>query len=782
MRIKSRVWFSIAASVLISVAIACVVASIINATRRDFSRSAGYLDIINEASALDILVNNFKDRPGERVISQITMVNASLRKMLGSISPQDEAERFQFEHAWENYEKLEPLLGQLSQNQSGPDVSLEADRKLLLATQLRIKARAISDDVTRLMDINQARILTAQNQAQVLVIVLLALIILVNAGISYVSNHAIVREVLRLNEGVKRVAQGDLEHLVKERGKDELAELAGNFNRMTRALASSLDSLKSHQEGLEGLVEERTVRLRESEALMRLFIEHSPAAMAMFDREMRYLAVSNHWLEEYGLVGQELPGRSHYEIFPEIPERWKEIHRRCLAGAVERAAAEPFARADGSTQWIRWEVRPWHTATNEVGGIIIFSEDITERKLIEENLRLRQFELREAQRIAHVGSWYWDATSDATFGSVEIYNIFGLDPTQAFPAFQDQKGRQYPVESWERVHAAVQETVRTGIGYELEVPAFRKGAAIWITTRCECVRDGDGRIVALRGTVQDITERKRVERMFQEAKEEADRLAESLEVKVRERTRELERSNRELQDFAFVASHDLQEPLRKIQVFSDRLRQENGDSLTESGRDCLDRMVSASERMRDLIGSLLDYSRLSKMPAALNRVDLNDVVQSVLDDLEARLAETGGRVTVETLPQVEADKVQMGQLFQNLLSNALKYHRPGVPPDVLVRGEVRKRTDGGEVCELTVSDNGIGFDEKYRDKIFTPFQRLHGRKEFPGTGIGLTICRKIVERHEGTISARGEPGKGTKITVILPLEHKKVMARLPEVE
>lgn len=257
----------------------------------------------------------------------------------------------------------------------------------------------------------------------------------------------------------------------------------------------------------------------------------------------------------------------------------------------------------------------------------------------------------------------------------------------------------------------------------------------------------------------------------------------NLEVKVQARTEELaeantqlsafaldlERSNRELQDFAFVASHDLQEPLRKIQAFGDRLRSKHGASLGEEGRDYLERMQAAARRMHTLINDLLTFSRVTSKAQPFVPTDLGKVVREVLADLEVRVQETDGQVEVGDLPTIDADPLQMRQLFQNLVGNALKFHRAGVPPLVRIAAEEVSEGGGAPLCRITVEDNGIGFDVKYLDRIFTPFQRLHGRTEYEGTGMGLAVCRRIVERHGGTITADSTPGEGTRFLAVLPM-------------
>jgi len=225
---------------------------------------------------------------------------------------------------------------------------------------------------------------------------------------------------------------------------------------------------------------------------------------------------------------------------------------------------------------------------------------------------------------------------------------------------------------------------------------------------------------------------------------------------------ELERSNQALNEFASVASHDLQEPLRKIIAFSDRIA--NQSSLDERGKDYMARMQRAAVRMQNFINSLLEYAKVSAMPKKFEMVNLNQVIEDVLDDLDDRLALTQGKVTVDSLPTILGDRFLIRQLFQNLIGNALKFHRQDVPPVI----QIKCMDPSNNHWIITVRDNGIGFDPKYADRILKPFQRLHGRSEYEGSGIGLAICNKIVEHHGGTLSAESSPGNGSVFFLNFP--------------
>ena len=282
-----------------------------------------------------------------------------------------------------------------------------------------------------------------------------------------------------------------------------------------------------------------------------------------------------------------------------------------------------------------------------------------------------------------------------------------------------------------------------------------------------------------------------LEQRVTERTEELEGAKKELEEEIAERLRterelqtlatNLEGSNRELQDFASVASHDLQEPLRKVRAFGDLLNSGYKDILVGRGQDYLQRMLNATERMQHLIDDLLAFSRVTSKAEKFVPVDLAVVAAGVVDDLESIIEQRGGRVNVGELPTIDADPTQMRQLLQNLISNALKFHKKDQSPLVNIRSESLDGTENNRngsstadpLVHLLVEDNGVGFDEKHRDRIFTLFQRLHGRGEFDGTGIGLAICRKIVERHGGTITAKSALGRGSTFMLTLPLRQAK---------
>lgn len=272
----------------------------------------------------------------------------------------------------------------------------------------------------------------------------------------------------------------------------------------------------------------------------------------------------------------------------------------------------------------------------------------------------------------------------------------------------------------------------------------------------------------------------------------------SLEERIVRRTHDLEvltadlmRSNKELQDFAYIASHDLQEPLRKVRSFGDRLSAHSAAQLDDMSKDYLARMQSAAARMQALIEALLAYSRVTTKAQPATPVDLRVTAAEVISDLETQIEQQQGIVTLGNLDVVPADPLQMHQLLQNLIGNALKFHRPETAPAVHVAGRWLNASEAERIAgvqfgpnagvyELSVTDNGIGIDPQYFERIFQMFQRLHGRNEYEGTGVGLAICRKIVERHNGAIVVHSQPEEGTSFVVLWPVAERPDEQSLPD--
>jgi len=409
---------------------------------------------------------------------------------------------------------------------------------------------------------------------------------------------------------------------------------------------------------------------------------------------------------------------------------------------------EPQINAEGNFAWLNTSKIPLRNSNGEVYGILGTYDDISERKEAAEALKRSQQNLAYAQKIAKLGYYYWDLQTNEVVWSDEMYHIFGVDQATYVPSLETFSQFVHPDDQ----NVLFGEDLARSINQKTNHLEFRildqKNSALkYLDFWTETTFDEEGIPQKVFGIVQDNTERRQAE------------------IKLETYTAELERSNRELQEFAYIASHDLQEPLRKIQTFGDRLQQKYYPVLDKKGRDYLDRMQNAAARMQSLIVDLLAYSRVRTHTQPFEEVNLQQTVWQVLQDLEIKISEAKAEIELGSLPTIEADPSQMYQLFQNILSNALKFRRAEVIPKIIIQNNTAE-----PFCEISIIDNGIGFEEKYVDRIFTVFERLHSRDEYPGTGIGLAICRGIVERHRGSIHAISKPNEGSTFIVSLPIK------------
>jgi PAS domain S-box-containing protein len=641
----------------------------------------------------------------------------------------------------------------------------------------------------------------------------------------------------------------------------------------------------------------------EDPAALQQFVATVPSLIGMLDAEGTVLAHSERWADLFepdaALDPDDPPAQhSFFDVFPDPDGTWAETFEACLAdGETRRGYVRPLTRANGTTHWVDWEVRPWRTNGDvDPEGLLLYLTDrtgqhraqvtrrqieqrfdalidtISEGVLLMDNRGIFRDCNEPAQEILGrpisdiVGTRYddetwnglredgspmpngefpfWRAYVERETVPDEVMGIYPPDApprwilVNAQPLFHEGEDEPYavlicfdditdeklkeealqtsrdllssvlsssldgitvlsavraedgaitdfecelvnpqaekmlgttaedlighrlrrimPEQEEKGLFDAYCEVVETGEPFEGEVQFQVEGENVWFQVMAVSVDDG----VAV--TFRDISDRKEAAQAMAAA------------------NAKLERRNRALRDFAYIASHDLQEPLRKIRAFSNLVLDDYGEALDETGADYLDRMQDAAERMSQLINDLLVYSRITTQAQPFESVDLTEIAENVRRDLDLQVADVGGTVEIGDLPTVEADPTQIRQLLQNLIGNGLKFHKPETPPHVEVQATVepasqelqqsgRLAASCTDMCRLTIADNGIGFEENHADRIFSPFKRLHGRDEYEGTGMGLAICRRIVERHGGDITADSAPGEGTTFTVLLPV-------------
>ncbi|MEE3715225.1 PAS domain S-box protein [Tumidithrix elongata RA019] len=439
-------------------------------------------------------------------------------------------------------------------------------------------------------------------------------------------------------------------------------------------------------------------------------------------------------------------------------DMWKAIAK----GETWQAEIKNRAK-DGSFYWVDTTIVPFLNELGKPYQYLAIRKDITPRKAAELELQKLSLIASQTDNVAIVtnpqGTIEWVNESFQRVTGYTLAEAIGIKPGELLQGAKTDKETVAEIR-----YALARRQPFTG-----EILNYRKdGHPYWIELQINPVFDGEGKLTNFIAIEKEITNRKEIETNLKREVEERKRAVQELRV-LAER---LEVSNRELQDFAYVSSHDLQEPLRKIQAFGDRLKSSCKDSLDVKGLDYLERMLNAAGRAQILINDLLAFSRVTTKSKPFESVDLAEVLEGVLSDLEVRIEQTGATVEIDRLPVIDADPMQMRQILQNLIGNALKFQQEGVKPLIQVRSQIFQRY-GQDWCEIRAIDNGIGFEQKYVDRIFQIFQRLHGRKTFEGTGIGLAICRKIAERHNGTLTAESEPDRGATFIFTLPIHQPK---------
>ncbi|MGE0044383.1 MAG: ATP-binding protein [Hyphomonadaceae bacterium] len=490
-------------------------------------------------------------------------------------------------------------------------------------------------------------------------------------------------------------------------------------------------------------------RVTATKKLLTSFIESAPAALAMFDRDIRYLHASPQWRKDYNLGDTPLVGRSHYEVFPEIGDEWKDVHQRCLDGSVERRDRERFLRADGSAQYLSWEVRPWRDEEGEIGGIIMLTRDLTAE--VEAQLALeRTYErLKQALDIGRAYMWEYDDAQQRIFHDGDPVAVMGFplpetnSPIDVF-SIVHLDDREAAVALWRR-------HIKEGAPYRIEQRVAAPGGdERWVLAVSEAKRNAEGRVVGAVGLVQDITERKRGQIELAAARDEA------------------EAANRSKSEFLATVGHEIRTPLHGVLGMAHALSRTD---LSSHQHDLLSVIVESGDTLIALLNDLLDSARIEagQMSLAPAPFKIDEALQSVAALNRERASAKGLTIEIAAQPIRGAhlgDALRIRQVLLNLVSNAVKFTERGF---VRISAAEAAGADGAALVRFSVEDSGPGIDEATRARLFGRFSQGDATQRFGGSGLGLNICRGLVTLMGGEIGCEPAAGGGACFWFTLPL-------------
>lgn len=631
--------------------------------------------------------------------------------------------------------------------------------------------------------------------------------------------RTITGPVRKLAWGTEEIGRGNLDYRISVTTKDEIGQLASDFNRMAINLQDSLGQTAQSRRMLLALSQsaQAVQRARTPDQVYRIVGEevralgyHAIIFNLTEDRthmRITYMTFESKLLKTVEkLVGVTMRGHR----FPLAPGG---VYNRIITSGqaifFERAGetltealpprAEALAGQITTMLGLKQSIFAPLTISERVEGLLgitgtgLSRADVpaattfaNQTAIAMENARLYQEaqqradalqesekKLLTAQHVAGMGFWDWNLLTNDLYWSDEIYRLYGVNPKETGPT-PDLSMRLVHPDDAERVQQQFDLALQGAADYDLDYRIVRPdGEVLHVHTQGEIARDADGVPVNLLGTVIDITRRKQAEQELRQYREHLEELVEDRtkelkqsEEALTQKAKELARSNIELQQFAYVASHDLQEPLRMVSSYMQLLARRYQGKLDADADDFIAFAVDGVNRMKTLINDLLAYSRVGTQGKEFTLIDCATVLERVLANLSLAIEESNALVTYDPLPTVEADEMQLTQVFQNLIGNALKFCNEA-PPKIHIG--VERRADEGNWV-FSVCDNGIGFDVQYAERIFVIFQRLNHRDTYTGTGIGLSICKKIVERHGGRIWVESEMGAGSTFYFTIPIK------------
>lgn len=580
-------------------------------------------------------------------------------------------------------------------------------------------------------EIDKGSALAPLRRIQLYALVTAAVVIALIAALVIFFYRVAIRQIRKLSAGAKEIAGGDYGIQIPVKTHDEIGVLSESFNHMVRE------------------IRRRNEELKESEERFKAILDNTYNVIYLKEPDGRYILINRIYERLFNVKRDEVRGRTDHDFFPaEVADRFRENDLKALGSETPLEFEEKAPREDGVHTYLSIKFRLVDAAGKPyaVGGI---STDVTEIIRSREALGRSEASLANAQRIAHIGSWDWDIIKKELLWSDEVYRIFSVAPGEFMATYDAFLDFVHP-DDRESVKKSVSMALYERKPYSIDHRIRRSdGTERVVHEQGEVAYGEDGRPVKMSGTVQDITERKKAE-------EDVLKLNLELEKRVAERTSQFEAANRELEAFSYTVAHDLRAPLRIIDGFSNILLRDYSGALDERGKDYLKRLGGSGRKMGALIDALLKLSQVMRSELKKAPVDLSAIARSVAVDLQKTHPGRKALFIIQEGLVASGDPDLFRIVLDNLLGNAWKF--TGQKEEGRIEFGSMGREGGRAV--YFVRDNGAGFEMKYSERLFGPFQRLHKEDEFPGTGIGLATVQRIVQRHGGRIWAESELGRG----------------------
>jgi PAS domain S-box-containing protein len=527
-------------------------------------------------------------------------------------------------------------------------------------------------------------------------------------------------------------------------------------------------------------------KVEDSEKRYNLMLMQSPFAFLILKGKDMVVHLANDSMKEILGKGYDIEAKPLLEVIPEIKgQAFPALLDNVYHTGVPFSANEMLARLtrNGKMEdvYFNYVYQPYYETDDTISGVTVIAYDVTSSVVANKKIEESKQKLDIVIDASELGTYELNLLTDEITCSDKYLEIFGFTEGIA-PTHEQLINSLHPAEMQTRNKAFRDGLVSGTLFYQAKI-LWDDKTIHWIEVKGKVFYDEEKRPVKLIGTVGDITAEKIQQQELTESEKKLRTLSNTLEKQVLARTLELEQKNidlekmnKELESFAYISSHDLQEPLRKIQTFATRIKEKEEDNLSDYGRDMFNRMQVAAKRMQTLIQDLLAYSRTNTTERKFETTDLNEIITLVKEDLREELKEKHATIEADHLCAADIIPFQFRQVMHNLIGNSLKFSNQGNPPNIQIKSEIadgmdfenENLTPGKKYCHISFSDNGIGFEQKYSEKIFEVFQRLHGKNEYDGTGIGLSIVKKIIENHHGLIMAKGELNKGATFDIYIP--------------